>query len=121
MIQRWTVGRGGFIGEVSLCELLPMDANIKGNSTRTYVELTNLHIHPMRRGQGWATVLIRAALQHADERGWVVFLRCIPYNKPCITTTGLCKLYRQHGFKSRKTDPREMVRPCPRKRSTSQK
>lgn len=109
LIQRWTIGHSGFIGEVSLFELAESDMYIRHTSKRTYVELSNLHIHPLRRGQGWADSLMVAALRYARQRGWVVFIRAIPYNKPRMTTDDLIAFYRRYGFRSRRSDEREMV------------
>lgn len=109
LIQRWVIGEGGFIGEVSLYELAESDTYIKGRSTQKFVELTNLHIHPLRRGRGWADSLITAALRYARRNGWCVFLRAIPYNKPRVRIEGLIEMYGKYGFKSTKHDRREMV------------
>lgn len=109
LIQRWTIGEGGFIGEVSLFELSNEDAYIKGRSQRVYVELSNLHIHPLRRGKGWSDSLMHAAMQYARARGWVVFIRAIPYNKPRIKLERLIAFYERRGFKSTKRDRREML------------
>lgn len=115
VVQRWVIGRGGFIGEVSLFELSQNDAHVRGRDRRVYVELSNLHIHPLRRGRGWSHVLLRAALAHAAARGWCVFLRTVPYNKPTMNEELLRKLYRGYGFKSLRGDPREMVLRWPQK------
>lgn len=113
LVQRWVVGEGGFIGEVSLYELSEQDVHVRGRDKRHYVELTNLHIHPLRRGRGWADSLITAALRYARRNGYCVFLRCVPYNKPRVKVAGLISLYGKYGFKSLKHDNREMVRRWP--------
>lgn len=114
LLQRWTMGAGGFIGEVSLFELSSEDLYIKHGSKRAYVELSNLHIHPLRRGQGWADSLMTAALCHARNEEWHIFLRAIPYNNPTLTADELIAFYSRYGFRSTKYDPREMV--CTRAR-----
>lgn len=108
-IARWTIGAGGFIGEITLKELSESDYYIRGRSKRKFVELTDLHIHPLRRRRGWADSLITTALRYAKRRNWCVFLRCVPYNKPRVRVAGLIALYSKYGFKSLKNDEREMV------------
>lgn len=114
-IQRWTIGSGGFIGEVTLFELAPEDGYIRGRDSRTYVELSNLHVHPLRRGRGWSRKLLRAALAYARARDWCVFLRTIPYNKPAMDARMLAALYRRYGFRATRYDSREMVLRWPQK------
>ena len=106
---RWIVGAGGFIGEITLEAMTATDHYIRGRDKRVYVELTNLHIHPLRRGKGWSDILIRKALGHAQQRGWCVFLRCVPYNKPHMKADDLIAFYSRYGFKSLRGDRREMV------------
>ncbi len=109
LIQRWTIGAGGFIGEVSLFELSIEDEYVRHGSKAIYVELSDLHVHSMRRGLGWAHLLVSAALQEAQRQGWRVFLRAIPYNKPTLNRDALIAFYRGWGFKSTKLDEREMI------------
>lgn len=109
LIQRWVIGNGGFIGEVSLFVLAESDHYIKGRSQRHYVELSNLYVHPKRRGRGWARELLTVAIQYAREREWIIFIRAIPYGKDHGELDELLATYRRYGFRSRKSDPREMV------------
>jgi GNAT superfamily N-acetyltransferase len=109
LIQRWTIGKGGFIGEVSLFALSEEDVYVRGNDTRTYVELSNLHIHPLRRAKGWGRELLSTALVHAQHRGWVVFIRAIPYNAGSLDLDCLMAFYKRYGFKSTRRDRREML------------
>lgn len=109
LIQRWTIGKGGFIGEVSLQQLSEWDLYVRGRDQRAYCELTNLYVHPLRRGQGWARILMETALQHAQARDWPVFLRCVPYGIEPSDLQRLMAFYRSYGFKSTRRDPREMV------------
>jgi ribosomal protein S18 acetylase RimI-like enzyme len=111
LIQRWTIGAGGFIGEVSLFRLTEWDMYVRGKDTRTYVTLSNLHVHPLRRGRGWARLLMQAALTHAMDRGWCVFIRVVPYaNGDAMDVDQLIAFYKSYGFVSTRRDPREMVR-----------
>lgn len=87
-IRRWKMGAGGFIGEVSLLEL-----------REGVVELSNLHVHPLRRGKGWSRVLVQTALDYADEQGWRVWLRITPYNNPTLDEHALRRFYAGFGFK----------------------
>lgn len=112
LIQRWTIGEGGFIGEVSLFELSDEDQYVRHTSARKYVELSNLHIHPLRRGLGWSDSLLIAAISYARARNWTIFLRAIPYNKPHMSADRLVAYYKCYGFRSRARDPREMVLKC---------
>lgn len=112
LIQRWTVGAGGFIGEVSLFHLSEYDLYVCKRYKYTFVELSNLHVHPLRRGRGWADTLMHAAIAHAEENAWGLFLRCVPYNKPLLTADELIAFYKRYGFKSTRNDPREMLRPA---------
>jgi len=116
-LQRWVIGAGGFIGEVTLFALSEDDSYIRGRDARVYVELSDLHTHPLRRGRGWARVLLETALAHAREQGWCVFLRAIPYNSPAMNVDALIEFYKSYGFKSTKYDKREMVLKWPKKRS----
>jgi len=111
LIQRWTIGKGGFIGEVSLFELAEADMYVKGRSKRTYVELSNLYVHPLRRGRGWARELLKVAIAHARQNNHVVFLRAVPYGTAPHTLGDLLALYARYGFKHRAgaDDLRELV------------
>lgn len=114
VIQRWTVGEGGFIGEASLIEMDPAEVRLHRRKGRFICELTDVYVHPLRRGQGWARSVVQAALEHADAQGWDVFLRVVAYGKPVgkrrLSTDELLGFYSRCGFVARKTDPRCMVR-----------
>ncbi len=109
-IQRWTMGAGGFIGEVSLFKLSAQDEHIAQRFPDT-VELSDLYVHPLRRGKGWARILLRSAIAHAAINEWNVFIRVIPYGKePIISLEDLIAFYKQHGFKHiNRRDRREML------------
>jgi ribosomal protein S18 acetylase RimI-like enzyme len=109
LIQRWVIGDGGFIGEVSLFEMAEDDKYVITNKVLKYVELSDLHVHPLRRKSGWAHALMTIALKYAKRKGYRVFLRAIPYSKPKIKQEALIAFYKQYGFKSTRLDQREMM------------
>jgi GNAT superfamily N-acetyltransferase len=101
------IGEGGFIGEISLYDLLPDDAYY----IPADVELTDFHVHSLRRGLGWGHILMAAALRYADRYGWAVFLRAVPYGSTPAELTKLLKFYRSYGFRQvRRGDKRELIR-----------
>ena len=51
VIQRWTVGEGGFIGEASLVHMDEFEVRAHRRKGRFICELTDVYVHPMRRGQ----------------------------------------------------------------------
>lgn len=103
--ERWKIGAGGFIGEVSLRSVADDDAY-----TGADVELTDLHVHPLRRGRGWGRELVQCALAHAQRRRWVVFLRAVPYGSKPASLRQLIAFYKSCGFKQlRRGDDREYV------------
>lgn len=114
VIQRWTVGEGGFIGEASLIEMDPMEVTLHRRKGRFICELTDVYVHPLRRGQGWARIVVQAAIEHADAQGWDIFLRVVAYGKKTgkqkLSTEELTAFYGRCGFVARKADPRCMVR-----------
>jgi GNAT superfamily N-acetyltransferase len=110
LIQRWKMGAGGFIGEVSLFALAESDQYVRGRGDdRMYVELSNFYVHPLRRGRGWGRELLTTAIAYAQGSGWVIFLRVVPYGRSPSSVDELLVLYRQHGFKCTRCDPREML------------
>lgn len=119
VIQRWTVGEGGFIGEASLAELSLDEYRQHSRRGRFICELTDVYVHPLRRGQGWARIAVEAALAHADTMEWDVFLRVVAYGDKAdkrgrpttrLDTAALTAFYTRCGFVARAADPRCMVR-----------
>ena len=111
LIIKLSVASESHVGSVELYTLAESDRYIKGRSQRRYAELTNLHVVPACRGQGWSHALLNLVKTFAKQRGLVLFLRAVPYGRdePRISSEALVALYRKHGFASRKRDPREMV------------
>lgn len=117
VIQRWTVGKGGFIGEASLVHMDELEVRIHQRKGRFICELTDVYVHPMRRGKGWARSVVQAAIEHADAEGWDVFLRVVSYGTKSakggrrkLAPEELMAFYGRFGFVSRKAAPRCMVR-----------
>jgi len=108
-IIRWKIGGGGFIGEVSLFELGEYDDYVARKAGSACVMLSNLHVHPLRRGRGWGRILVETALAHAQKKGWCVFIRVVPYNDSTLDAAGLTEFYKSLGFKSMRHDKREML------------
>ena len=112
LIQRFTIGAGGFIGEVSLFELSQEDSYVRAalGCTCKCVELSNLHVHPLRRCKGWGRELLSTALCHAQRHKWAVFIRVIPYAKDSIDLECLTKFYKRYGFTQlKRNDKRELI------------
>lgn len=108
-VRRWTLGEGGFLGEVTLQRLSVADSYVLQDGVPCY-ELTNLYVHPKRRGKGWATQLMETALEFSKKRGADVFLRVVPYGCAPADSTRLIKFYRSYGFKQvRRGDKLELV------------
>jgi GNAT superfamily N-acetyltransferase len=116
LIERWVVGEGGFIGEASLIELSVDEHRRYSRRGRFICELTDVYVHPLRRGRGWARVVVEAALDYADAEGWDVFLRVVTYGKDSqrgphrLDVESLIAFYGRLGFVGRRDDPRCMVR-----------
>ena len=88
-------------GEVSLFQLSAEDSYIKrANDTRVYVEMSNLLVNAAWRENGYGRVLVHLAQQHAQQRGWCIFLRAIPYGDSPIDLMDLIAFYRRCGFRS---------------------
>ncbi len=116
LIQRWTMGEGGFIGEASLIRLDADEFRHHGRRGRFMCELTDVFVHPLRRGNGWARQLVETALAHADEQEWDVFLRVVAYGDTDnprwrrLKTDELTAFYAKFGFVQRRADERVMIR-----------
>lgn len=120
VLGRWTVGSGGFIGEVYLRSTPPEALPCKRKGV-PLVFLTDLWVHPLRRGLGWSRSLVSAAVAHADKQRWDLWLYARPFNnskKPerRLNTDQLVTLYLSFGFElSNKCALQEpvLVRRCP--------
>jgi GNAT superfamily N-acetyltransferase len=109
LLIRFTVEIGSLCGEVSLFDLAKADDYVRRRSTEPFVELSDLFVDPKARGYGLGRHLLKNALEYAQDRGWIVFLRVIPYdNSPC-SIDDLKRFYKRYGFKSYKKDEREMI------------
>ena len=120
VIQRWTLGQRGFIAEASLVAMDPYEAKVYMRGAVPIVELTDVYTHPLRRGRGWARSCAQAALDHADDNGWDVFIRVgVAYGPDAdknakqfqrLNDMELLAFYKSLGFKARADDPRTMAR-----------
>jgi GNAT superfamily N-acetyltransferase len=110
-VQRWTIGTGGFLGEITLQGLADTDYYVRrSDEERSYVELTNYFVHPLRRHLGWGRELFETAIAHAEKRHWPVFLRAVPYGRSPADLERLVTFYRSYGFRQvRRGDKRELV------------
>lgn len=106
--RRWTIGSGGFIGEVTLVNLHDIEAPLlthegfvqKSTWGKKTVALTNLYVHPQRRNCGWSVKLLTTATEYASRYDVILVLEAAPYGT--IPGTPLCtlyKLYERFGFK----------------------
>lgn len=96
------VGEGGFIGRIHLRRptawmkrSLPQ---LKALPRPAYV-IWGLHVHPLRRGRGWAGALLVNAQKFARLTRNDLYLWVRPYgNLPDKTKSQLQTLYRRFGF-----------------------
>jgi ribosomal protein S18 acetylase RimI-like enzyme len=96
------VGDGGFIGRIhlkhpdaGLIESLPR----LGKLERPAYVIWGLHVHPLRRGKGWAGSLLVNAQRVAKLLHHDLYLWVNPYgNLPNKTKRQLQNLYRRFGF-----------------------
>lgn len=95
--RRWVIGAGGFLGEVTL-RTVDSPWPFKRSAVRT-VELTDLFVHPARRGKGWSRELLRVATTYADVRQLDLILRvCAHGKKRGPGNNKLIQLYESFGF-----------------------
>lgn len=107
--HRWTIGNGGFLGEVTLTPVAETDQYVLREGRKCW-ELTNLFVHPLRRNLGWARTLVSTALAFAHARKADVFLRVVPYGVAPANLERLTKFYRSYGFRQvMRGDKRELV------------
>lgn len=116
----WTIGAGGFRGEVSL--LAPTDEALLWWQRPGFplLYLTDLYVHPLRRRAGWARVLLDAAVAHADAAGADLWTWCHSHGVRQLSNgqkvsrpdnRALEALYKQYGFVTQVEHPQiEMVR-----------
>lgn len=114
LIQRWTIGEGGFIGEASLIAASDDDHRIWSRDNRVIVELTDVYVHPLRRRNGWARECVQTALDFANAEEWDVFLRVAEYGTAGkygrLDTVALAAFYGRMGFNAARRDSRVMIK-----------
>ena len=97
---RWTMGAGGFMGEVRLDPIVDPVVLRKVQRGRPLLFLTELYVHPLRRQKGWANELIRTCTAYADTAGIDLWLYAYPFgNGERMTVKQLVTLYGTHGFR----------------------
>lgn len=122
-VHRWVVGAGGFLGEASVVEVPALNADMYRTARPAVrlLELTDVYVHPLRRGRGWATRLLQSAVDWADGAGVDLVLRACPYGPLAdrggraltrLDSAALAKFYVSYGFRPRKGDLHIMVRRC---------
>ena len=97
----WTVGKGEFIGSVTLLQAEADDAQRlrRGNYPVGFV--SDLEVHPERRGQGWARTLLSSLVSHADKNHIDLWTYVSPFGTqlfPGLDVPQLVKLYEGYGL-----------------------
>lgn len=67
------------------------------------LEVIDLYVHPLRRGQGWASQLMGRACGYADRRRMAMALRVTGprgYARPGLGYGQLKKFYNSFGFRT---------------------
>jgi GNAT superfamily N-acetyltransferase len=99
-VAKWVVGNGGFKGQILLCH--PTDAIcsfVQPRQDVPLIEVADLYVHPLRRGAGWASELMRAAIEYVDSRRMDVALRVAPHGPKKPTPDALKRFYASFGFR----------------------
>lgn len=96
------IGQGGFLGRIHLRHPTPWMKKslpkLRELERPAYV-IWGLHVHPLRRGQGWAGALLVNAQRIARLLHHDLYLWVRPYgNLPDKTKAQLQSLYRRFGF-----------------------
>lgn len=73
------------------------------------VELSKLYTRPDKRGQRWATGLMRIVCDEADAKRRFLFLNCEPDDGP--SKDDLAVFYASFGFEPIQAEPLLMLRP----------
>lgn len=103
---RFTVGKGGFQGNLWLtkptAELVTSLPDLANLQRPAYV-VHGLLVHPLRRGKGWARILVETAQHYARAVDHDLYLWVEPYtastgSKPTVTKRQLQAFYRRLGF-----------------------
>jgi GNAT superfamily N-acetyltransferase len=98
---RWVIGAGGFIGEASITPVTKRDVLAYCQKDRPLAFLSDVRVHPLRRGRGWSDKLLRAVTRHCDRNGIDLWLYAKPFGpRPRPAVDDLARLYRRHGFRA---------------------
>lgn len=116
----WTVGKGEFIGQISLLDA-PVDVARRLRRPLHQVPLgfvSDLEVHPARRNQGWANTLMSSITRHADRELIDLWTYVEPFGPATgrMTRGGLLTYYMRWGFQLVENPEYEyeMVRRCRR-------
>lgn len=112
----WTVGRGEFIGSVSLLEA-PSDVRLRlGRAAYKLGFVSDLEVHPERRQRGWANTLMDCLVKHADVGRVDLWTYIAPFGPAAgrLTRGELLLYYTRWGFKpvAKPEYEYELVRRC---------
>jgi GNAT superfamily N-acetyltransferase len=92
--RRWVIGAGGFTGSVILEAVEDADLAL----TPRCALLTELYVHPLRRGQGWAATLMQTAFKYADSNGLDLVTYASPFGVRGMSKKKLQEFYLRMGF-----------------------
>lgn len=106
----WHVGRGKARSQVMLLEYPHGDTYTRPGVPMLF--LSELWVPPHARGRGYASTLLTAATDWADETNTDLWLYIAPNGpEPRLNTAQLEALYHRHGFRTERRRPDvEMVR-----------
>lgn len=113
----WTVGKGDFVGQVSLREP-PPDVLRRLKNGKPLGFVSDLEVHPTRRSQGWANTLMDSLVKHADTNRIDLWTYVAPFGDSInrLTRGGLLSYYVRWGFEvvPKPEYEYELVRRCRR-------
>jgi GNAT superfamily N-acetyltransferase len=110
-VLRLVIGTGGFTGEAALAE--PYSEMLPLKQRRPLLLFTDFYVHPLRRGLGWGTRLLRAVVRWADRRGWDLVTYASAYGVRSLPNELLTSWYcHVFDFRPARADPRFLVRRC---------
>lgn len=100
-IARWQVGTGGFMSHITIA--LPSGPVLEV-ARKVDLEIVELYVHPLRRGQGWASLLMHKACTYSTRQGATMGLRAQPEGYGCprdaLAYGALKQFYGGFGFRT---------------------
>lgn len=96
----WQIGEGGFVGYITVS--VPTGPVLDVVKATPLLEVTDLYVHPLRRGQGWAGQLMQHATDYADRKGatLALYVSSKGYTTPGRPYEALKAFYRGFGFRT---------------------